>query len=120
MARAILALALLVMLAGCAQGPSLQQRLGSFVGLPEGDLVAALGVPTRIHEADGRRFLQYEERRTVALPSSPIMSPYGYGRFGPRYGYWPQPQGYAVTSCDVTFSLREGRVESFTARGNGC
>ncbi|WP_203069848.1 hypothetical protein [Falsiroseomonas ponticola] len=108
----------LLLLGACAQGPTLQQRLSVFMGQGEADLVAALGVPARTHEAEGRRFLQFEQRRTVAV-AAPAPIPY-YGRFGPRYGYWPQPPAYAVVGCDITFELAEGRVQGFSTRGEGC
>ncbi len=112
------ALGALLLLGACAQGPTLQQRLSVFMGQGEGDLVAALGVPVRVHEAEGRRFLQFEQRRTVAV-AAPQPFPY-YGRFGPRFSQWPQPPGYAVIGCDITFELQEGRVQGFSTRGEGC
>jgi hypothetical protein len=118
MRRAFL-LALLLLAAGCAQGPTLQQQLSTFVGSSEADLVAQLGVPVRVHEAEGRRFLQYEQRRTVAFAEPGLYRPY-FGPWGPRWGYVPPPPSYAVLGCDITFALREGRVESFSFRGQGC
>jgi hypothetical protein len=117
MRHALLLLPLL--LAACAQGPTLQQRLSTFVNRGEGDLVAELGVPVRIHEAEGRRFLQYEQRRTVAYSEPGFYHP-RFGPWGPRWGYVPAPPSYAVLGCDITFALRDGRVESFTFRGDGC
>ena len=112
---------LLILLAGCARGPSLNERLSTFVGVGEADLVSALGVPVRVHEAEGRRFLQFEQRRslTVAPPPSFYYAPY-YGPWGPQFGYWPGPPSVVQLVCDVTFSLRQGRVEGFTTRGEGC
>jgi hypothetical protein len=113
-------LPLLALLAACAQGPTLEQRLSTFVGRPEGDLVAALGVPVRVHEADGRRFLQFEQRRTVPVaPPSPFLG-YGYGPWGPSFGYWPAVPTVADLRCEQTFAIRNGRVESFSFRGDGC
>lgn len=117
MRRAALLIALLPV--ACAQGPTLDQRLSTFVNRTEGDVVAELGVPTRTHEADGRRFLQYERRRTVAFTEPGLYRPW-YGPWGPRMGYVPAPPSYAVLGCDITFALRHGRVESFTFRGEGC
>lgn len=125
MRRAALMLALLP--AACAAGPTLDQRLSVFLNRSEGELVAEFGVPTRIHEADGRRFLQYEQRRVVAFTEPGLYQPwYGpwhgprYGPWGPRMTYVPAPPSYAVFGCDITFALRQGRVKSFTFRGNGC
>ncbi|NKE44370.1 hypothetical protein HB662_06245 [Roseomonas frigidaquae] len=108
------------LLAGCAQGPTLDQRLSTFVGLGEAELVSALGVPVRVHEAEGRRFLQFEQRRNVAVAPAPGFYGPAYGPWGPRYGYWPAPPGIAELRCELTFTLREGRVETFTYRGQGC
>ncbi|WP_146216965.1 hypothetical protein [Falsiroseomonas bella] len=116
MRRAILCLPLL--LAGCAQGPTLQERLSVWIGRSELDLVTALGVPNRTYELEGRRFLQYEQRRTVPV-AAPAYDPW-YGPWGPRAGYWPPPPSYAVVECDVTFIIRQDRVENFTFRGQGC
>jgi hypothetical protein len=112
-----LALLSLLLLAACAQGPGLQERLSVWVGRSEGDLVAEFGVPVRTYEADGRRFLQYESRRTVARPGfdRPYFTPWG-----PRFGYFPAPPTYVTLGCDVTFAIRDGRVESFSFRGQGC
>jgi hypothetical protein len=118
--RTRLAALLVLLLAGCADpGPTLQQRLSTFVGRTELELVTQLGVPSRTYEVEGRRFLQYDQRRTV-----PVAPAFGYGApigpWGPRWGYWPPPPSFAVVECDVTFELVEGRVTGFSFRGQGC
>ncbi len=106
-------------LAACAQGPTLDQRLSTFIGRSEGDLVSTLGVPVRTYEAEGRRFLQFEQRRSVAIAGAPYYPGPYHSPWGPRW-YAPAPPSYAVVGCDITFALRDGRVESFTFRGEGC
>lgn len=115
MRRFLLALPLALLLAACETGPTLDQQLGTFIGRSEGDLVAALGVPTRTFETDGRRFLQFESRRTVFVPQP---APY-FGPFGPRYWGPPMERPVAV-GCDITFEMRDGRAQAFSYRGNGC
>lgn len=111
--------------AGCATEPPLEQRLLPFVGQSEGDLVAALGVPERTYEVEGRKFLTFEDQRSYITAGYPLLYPgiggYGYG-YGRRLGYGPffAPPGYIVRSCEITFALREGRVESYSFRGDGC
>jgi hypothetical protein len=104
-----------LLLGACAVGPSLQQRLSAYIGRSEGDLVADLGVPVRSYETEGRRFLQFEQQSTVAV-SQP--DPFMYGRY--RYRPWMAPPAYAQIRCDMTFALRDHRVESFTLNGQGC
>ncbi|MFC3123634.1 hypothetical protein ACFOD4_01060 [Pseudoroseomonas globiformis] len=113
MRRLILAIPLL--LGACATGPTLDQQLSTFVGQSEGDVVTRLGVPVRTYETEGRRFLQFEQYRTVIVPGDP----WGYG--GGYYRRpWISPSTYATVRCDLTFTLRGGRVESYAARGDGC
>ncbi|NKC34370.1 hypothetical protein [Falsiroseomonas selenitidurans] len=121
MMRAIRLFPLLAVLGACAQGPTLDQRLSTHIGESESELVARMGVPLRVHEADGRRFLQFEDRRTVPVASYP--GPYhapAYGPWGPAFGGWPQPGGLVQVTCAITFALRDGRVEGFSRRGEGC
>jgi hypothetical protein len=111
MAAVMLSLALVA----CAVGPTLDQRLSAYIGRSEGDLVAGLGVPLRSYETEGRRFLQFEQRSTIAV-SQP--DPFFWG---PRYSMWNvPPASFAEVSCQITFALREQRVESFTLNGQGC
>jgi hypothetical protein len=102
--------------AGCATGPTLEQRLQPFVGRGEADLVAALGVPERTYEVEGRKFLTFEDRRSYLVAGYPSFPAYGYSRFGPYFA----PPGYIVRTCEITFAVRGGRAESFTFRGDGC
>ena len=111
----VLPIPVLLAAAGCATGPTLEQRLLPFLGQTEGELVSALGVPVRTYETEGRKFLQYEERRSYLMPDP--YWPYSYRRFGP---IWSPGPYYVVRACDITFTLRGGRVESFAARGDGC
>ena len=103
-------------------------RMSSLIGRPEAELVAALGVPVRTHETGGQRFLQYESRRLLTYPG---FAPYPYGPYsfgsypfgGYRYGYGGFggiPPSVESRECDLTFALRNGRVEGFTRRGNDC
>lgn len=124
----------LSILAGCAGATpeAFHARMASLVGRSEADLVATLGVPERTYDADGRRFLQYEDRRLVSYPSAPFYGPayggLGYGgfagrRFGSAFGGY-YGGAFAPTvetrACDVTFELRAEQVVGFTARGNDC
>jgi len=127
------ALALLA-LAGCAvpTQQAFDARQATLLGRSEAELVASLGVPDRVHEVDGRRFLQYEERRLISYgggggfygPSyAGLGLGFGYGRRGLGYGGF-YGGGFAPTvetrACDLTFELRDGRVFAFNRRGNDC
>jgi hypothetical protein len=107
-------------LAACARGPTIDERLSSYVGRTELELVQTLGVPNRNYETGGQRFLQYEEQRTVALPGGYVGGPIGPYRRGYYGGFGFSPTIYAPVQCDVTFALRDGRVAGYVYRGEGC
>ena len=109
-----LLLGVLLVLPGCATRAGFEARMSTLVGVTEGQLVAALGVPQGVHEAEGTRFLQFEEQRFIPIPGSP-------GPWGMRgWGGWGFPPTVEVRTCATTFAMRDGRVASFTFRGNGC
>lgn len=115
--RIILLGAAIATLAGCATREGFEARQATLVGRSEADLVATLGVPARVYEAEGRRFLQYEDRRIISYPGS---VGFGYG-FGYRhFGHGGFGPSIETRACDVTYELRGGRVIGFAARGNAC
>jgi hypothetical protein len=114
-------------LAACATPAGFDARMQALVGLSEGDLVRAVGVPEAdFTTADGRRFLQYERLGIRTPPPSPAIG-LGVGGIGWRGGYgtaaglgaaWPVVA--PPPECRVTFEIREGRVAGFTRAGPGC
>jgi hypothetical protein len=132
MPRAPLILALML-LGACADSRTPQafdQRMAGFVGRPEAELVAGLGVPGRSYEADGRRLLQWD---FLAPSTSPALYPsiglgfgsFGFGRgggsgVGVGTGLGLGPLGGPPQGCSVVFETREGTVRGFTRSGPGC
>lgn len=109
-------LVLLLLLSGCVVGPSRQQVLSQYVGADEATLVQALGVPSRTFAAGDVKFLAYDERRTQVVPPPPGPFGFGYG-----YGWYsPFPPTVVQYVCETTFEVVQGRVRSFTLRGNAC
>jgi hypothetical protein len=106
-ARWGLLLGLLAATSACSTRQGFEQRMAAHIGQSEGDLVAALGVPTRTYQADGRRFIQYDRQRILAD---------AYPGWGWRWG-GPTVE---VLDCHVTFEIERDRVQSFTSRGNDC
>lgn len=100
-----------LLLASCAPGPTLDEQLSTQINRTELELVSSWGVPARSYEVEGRRFLLYEQRRMILLQ--------GPSYYGPRWGGWGAPVAGEVT-CNITFELRDGRVQGFSHRGQGC
>ena len=117
---AILLLPLAAM--ACAGGPDRKLVLASLVGQPEADAVRQLGVPTRVYETGGRKFIAYDERRTDLLPGTPFLGGYGgFGYFGAGYGgFGGFPPQIIERGCETTLEVAGGRVVSWALRGSAC
>ena len=105
-------LLLVAAVAGCATGPTRPEVLAALVGRPEADALRTLGAPNRILEANGSRFLAYDERRLDYAPA-PGFGPYGYGYFFPATVAYQR-------ACETTVEVLGGTVRSWNLRGNGC
>jgi hypothetical protein len=112
---ALLPLLLPLGLAACTPpGEARRAWLTQFVGRPESELIAALGVPDRNYEAEGMKFLAFTEGHIDIVPPWPAFGP-------PWYGLSPGfPARVVQWSCETTVAVRDGVVLSFSFRGNAC
>jgi hypothetical protein len=125
-----LPLLLLPLLAACAQTPPAPPAT-AWIGRSEADLVANLGVPARVHETEGRRFLAYDGQG--AVDTSPAVVPsigLGVGRYsggwgsatgigtglGLSFGNW----NAGARPCTTSYEVRDGQVIGATRQGAGC
>ena len=128
--RPIPRLAALALLGACASGTpeAFDQRMTTYVGRSEAELVAGLGVPSRSYEADGRRLLQWDFLRQSPGPAIYPSIGLGFGSFGwggrgvgvgtglgAGLGGASPPRG-----CSVVFEVRQGTVQGFNRNGPGC
>ena len=122
MRRSQLATALLaaIVLAGCATGPSLKERMSAFVGKPEADLVKTLGPPKKKIVVGKTAYFAYERTKYGVVPGS-IGGPLFVDQRPVPYGFTPtvSPK-YLFNICTTTFAIKGGIVQSFTMRGNDC
>ncbi len=122
--RSIYALGLMLALVGCTTGPSMESQMAAYIGAPESALVQKLGVPDRQITVNNVTYLAYELRNQAQLSPGGYVwgGPYwdGWGPYPYAYGRSIMPRNIRVWSCEVTFVLVEGKVRSFTLRGNDC
>jgi hypothetical protein len=114
----------LALLAACAQQPAGPPPI-VWVGHPEAELVAALGVPSRVYDAQGRRFLAYD-----STGSAPFVVPslgFGFGGGSGGWGSWSGVGtgiglsfGGGAAPCTTTFEVQDGRVVTASQVGSGC
>jgi len=124
--KPLLAAVAALSLSACATREGFEARQSALIGRSEAELVATLGVPARTYDAEGRRFLQYEDRRLVSYGGGYPYGGLGFG-FGRRgfgtglgFGFGAGYPLVETRGCDTTFELRSGRVVGFSARGNAC
>jgi len=127
--RPIIALAGMFALSACATGPSVQTRLASYIGSPEGALIKNFGVPDKQITVDGTQYLAYDHRDLDVSPGFAGPGFYGPGLYGGPFfgGFGPDPffdTGLPArvneVSCETTFLLKDGKVVDFTLRGDDC
>jgi hypothetical protein len=133
--RSISSLAAFALLAACADSRTPQafdQRMTGFIGKPEAELVAGLGVPSRSYDADGRRLLQWDFLQPSTTPAVYPSIGLGFGSFGfgrgggsavgvgTGLGFGPLGGGGVPKGCSVIFETRDGTVQSFNRNGPGC
>ena len=123
--RAVYAFGAIFALAGCARGPSLESQLAVYIGSPESDLVQKLGVPGRQITVNDVTYLAYDVRHQEQLQPSGYV--WAGPAWGPGWGPYPYtiaqpmaPRDITVWACEATFVLVNGKVQSFTLRGNDC
>ena len=130
--RAVGILGGLLVLSGCATGPSLQSRMASYIGASEATLVQNLGVPDRQVKVGDAQYFAYQLRNQMQTSGSTTYWSGGYWGGGyPGWGGWggypgwggyynSAPQSIQVYSCEVTFLLEKQRVYTFMLKGNDC
>jgi hypothetical protein len=87
--------------AGCATEEKYVAQTQSWVGRPEKELLSIWGAPSRAYEADGTRYLTYSRLG------------------GGYYDWWGGWYG-SPFSCETTFVVASGIVQSVSHRGNDC
>jgi hypothetical protein len=127
--RKYLLLLPLAALTACASGPTLQSRMAGYIGASEQSVVQQLGVPDKQVTVNGTQYLAYDHRDLDIEPGfiGPVYGGGFYGGpfFGPGYFGGPFidegfPSRVSEVACETTFELRNGKVISFTLRGDDC
>ena len=96
--------------------------LNTLVGQPEAAVVQQLGVPGRVFETGGHRFVAYTSQRTTVYGGGGFgVGGFGYGRgFGGFGTFDAFPTEVVARVCETTFDLQGGIVRSWALHGNGC
>lgn len=116
-------IALTLLLAGCTSQAEYLQKLSSYEGLSERQLIDQRGVPTNSYEIEGRKYLSYITTRSHYSGSPGGGSIYGGTGIGNRGAVFGTGIGLGTsnnyeTSCENTFVIYKGIVTKSGYRGD--
>lgn len=90
-----LALICMAVAAGCATTKNYERLLDTWVGDTDRHLIESWGVPKRVYESGGTKWLTYVKRDVYQNP-------------------------YSVEICETTFEVEGGKIRRWTHKGDGC
>jgi hypothetical protein len=94
----------------CATEEKYAAQMQGWVGRPERELLATWGAPYRAYESDGTRYLTYARLSLIPV-----------GGYYDRWDSWYGSSARTMAlSCETTFVVANGIVQSFSHRGNDC
>jgi hypothetical protein len=105
-----LALTIVLAAAGCATEEKYVAQTQAWMGRPEKELLATWGAPNRAYETAGTRYLTYARLSLITTGGY-------YDRWDSWYG---SPARTMSLSCETTFVVANGIVQSVSHRGNDC
>ena len=114
----LLLVCLLTALTGCVSKQKHEDRLSSWLGAKESDLVAEWGPPTGFYELNGKRFLTYSSSSQAMIGGTPPVTTYdGYGNAFTSGGTAPI---LVTSSCSITMIVETTVITEWMYEGNGC
>ena len=105
----------------CATEGGFREMADSWLGHSETQLVSSLGAPHRVYnKISGQRLLTWSFSPNASNTSPSTTSGY-IGPYGTYYGTTTGGQTTTINMwCEVTFTVKNGRVKSWSYRGPGC
>ena len=108
----------LVILSGCTTKQEHEDKLSSWYGSSESDLVSSWGVPTSFYELDGKRYLTYSNNSQAMVGGTPATTTYDY--FGNAYTGGGTPPILVTSNCSITMIVDNGVINEWRYEGNSC
>lgn len=116
-----IAIAAVLLLAGCATTAKYEAMLNTWLGAPEVELARSWGAPIGSYQAGNSRFLTFASSRNVFLPG---QAPQYQTSFVGNTAYTTlvggRPAQNLQFACTTTFEIVNGRVFGWRYEGNDC
>lgn len=109
---------ILTTITGCVSKQMHEDKLSSWLGAKETELVAEWGPPTGFYELDGKRFLTYSSSSQAMIGGTPPTTTYdSYGNAFTSGGTAPI---LVTSSCRITMIVETNVVTEWMYEGDGC
>jgi predicted small secreted protein len=110
-----------LILSGCATTQGYEQKVNSWMGLSESQLIRSWGVPQQTFTSEGSRYFVYNSSRNVYLPgTTPTYTANIVGNIAYINSYGGSAPQNLNFSCSTTFQLKNHKVVSWRFKGNDC
>jgi len=121
MRKSIAWAAIVALLAGCVTTAKFEDKLNSWVGHSEDDLVRSWGPPSGVYETANSKYLTYARSAQGYVPGvAPSYQSYAVGNTVYTRPVGGSP-GFAYSQqCNATFELVGGVIRSWRWEGNAC
>ena len=115
-------LVLSLFISGCIPtSKGYEQRLNTWMGMSEGQLIRSWGVPKQVFNNSGKKYFVYNSSRNVYLPgSSPTYTTRVIGNTAYTDSYGGSAPRNLNYSCETTFEIANQKVVSWRYNGNDC
>lgn len=112
---------LILLISGCATTSGYEQRLNSWMGTSEVQLIRSWGVPAQVYQTGNSKYLVYNSSRNVYLPgSSPAYTTTFIGNTAYTSSYGGSAPQNINFQCQTTFEIINGQLMSWRYKGNDC
>ena len=107
-----------LLLVGCVTKQAHEDKLSSWLGANEGDLVAEWGPPTSFYELDDKRFLTYSSSSQAMVGGTAPTTTYDY--YGNAYTSGGTPPILVTSNCSITMVVQNRVITEWSYEGNSC
>ncbi|MDC3409927.1 hypothetical protein OAY88_01180 [Alphaproteobacteria bacterium] len=113
---------LTLFLTGCfTTQKEFEDKLSSWIGYTEEDLVASWGIPQRVYELKGKRYLTWVNTGQMTLPGTqPTYQTSIIGGYATTTAIGGTAPMNIMLNCERTFVIENGRIQTWSWKGNNC
>ena len=98
-----------------------EDKLSSWIGYTESELVASWGIPQRVYELDDKKYLTWVNSSSMTLPGTqPTYQTSIIGGYATTTAIGGTAPMNIMLNCERTFVIQNKRVQTWSWKGNNC